>query len=190
MQTVSWQIQNKASMKHCSWFFPFPIYPMQKCNIFIYYLSYKRAGTKWFTGLKIIKQSTFCTMGLYKTPNLKFIWIHCRNQNGLHWMSKITASFNPHQTTILNVFQLGLNFFAYKFIRVDMRYSFIHFLNYMYSSAVSDIKKWHHICYPITSEWEKNIQFSSGCSFGKQSAAIYKQIFLVISSLFYEIKLF
>lgn len=56
-------------------------------------------------------------------------------------MSKITASFNPHQTTILNVFQLGLNFFAYKFIKVDMRYSFIHFLNYMYSSAVCDIKK-------------------------------------------------
>lgn len=67
MQTVSWQIQNKASMKHCSWFFPFPIYPMQKCNIFIYYLSYKGTGTKWFTGLKIIKQSTFCTMVLYKT---------------------------------------------------------------------------------------------------------------------------
>lgn len=46
MQTVLYQIQNKASMKHCSWFFPFSIYPMQKCNIFMYYLSYKRSGTK------------------------------------------------------------------------------------------------------------------------------------------------
>lgn len=153
---------------------------MQKCNIFIYYryLSYKRTGTKWFTYWpKDYKAVHILYHGIVQTQNLKFIWIHCRNQKGLHWMYKITASFNPHQTTILNVFQLGLNSFAYKFIRVDMRYSFIHFLNYVYSSAVRDIKKWHHICYPITSEWEKYIQFSSGFSFGKQSAAINKQNF-------------